>query len=87
MDNMPNMESEALKRQKRLQDLRYQQRQDQRQHTDESIPEVTEEIDLSNLAPRSRDLDLKRNSAEKLAKLEKRRQRSMAILIRQRLMD
>ena len=43
--------------------------------------------DLVNLAPRKPDWDLKRDVAKKLAKLDKRTQRAIAILIRERLMD
>nr|CAG4638189.1 EOG090X0KZ2 [Chydorus sphaericus] len=46
-----------------------------------------EEIDLLNLAPRKPDWDLKRDVAKKLAKLEKRTQRAIAVLIRERLME
>jgi len=42
---------------------------------------------LLNLAPRKPDWDLKRDVAKKLAKLEKRTQRSIAVLIRERLME
>nr|CAG4642954.1 EOG090X0KZ2 [Evadne anonyx] len=133
MENMTNLESEALKRKKRLEALRNRQQQDRREPTNESeeatslpkpmfrsykpldeelqkstlakaTPEVIdelvtdelgqakqapvlEEIDLSNLAPRKPDWDLKRVSAKKLAKLEKRTQRAIAMLIRERLME
>ncbi|XP_057375144.1 coiled-coil domain-containing protein 12-like [Daphnia carinata] len=50
-------------------------------------PPVLEEIDLVNLAPRKPDWDLKRDVAKKLAKLEKRTQRAIAVLIRERLME
>lgn len=43
--------------------------------------------DLLNLAPRKPDWDLKRDVAKKLAKLEKRTQRAIAVLIRERLME
>ncbi|XP_071825875.1 coiled-coil domain-containing protein 12-like [Apostichopus japonicus] len=46
---------------------------------------VVEEIDLNNLAPRKPDWDLKRDVAKKLAKLDKRTQRAIAELIRDRL--
>jgi len=39
------------------------------------------------LAPRKPDWDLKRDVAKKLAKLEKRTQRAIAVLIRERLME
>ena len=39
------------------------------------------------MAPRKPDWDLKRDVAKKLAKLEKRTQRAIAILIRERLME
>lgn len=41
--------------------------------------------DLSNLAPRKPDWDLKRDVAKKLERLEKRTQRAIAELIRDRL--
>jgi len=46
---------------------------------------VLKELDLENLAPRKPDWDLKRHVAKKLAKLEKRTQRTIAVLIRERL--
>ncbi|XP_005600801.2 coiled-coil domain-containing protein 12 isoform X1 [Equus asinus] len=46
---------------------------------------VIEEVDLANLAPRKPDWDLKRDVAKKLEKLEKRTQRAIAELIRERL--
>nr|CAG4642226.1 EOG090X0KZ2 [Eurycercus lamellatus] len=50
-------------------------------------PPVLEEIDLLNLAPRKPDWDLKRDVAKKLAKLDKRTQRAIAVLIRDRLLE
>lgn len=46
---------------------------------------VIEGLDLSNLAPRKPDWDLKRDVAKKLEKLEKQTQRAIAELIRARL--
>ncbi|KAG8443460.1 hypothetical protein GDO86_012020, partial [Hymenochirus boettgeri] len=46
---------------------------------------VIEEVDLANLAPRKPDWDLKRDVAKKLEKLEKKTQRAIAELIRERL--
>ncbi|KAM5292416.1 coiled-coil domain-containing protein 12 [Ctenodactylus gundi] len=46
---------------------------------------VIQEVDLANLAPRKPDWDLKRDVAKKLEKLEKRTQRAIAELIRERL--
>ncbi|XP_044538015.1 coiled-coil domain-containing protein 12 [Gracilinanus agilis] len=46
---------------------------------------IIEEVDLANLAPRKPDWDLKRDVAKKLEKLEKRTQRAIAELIRERL--
>ncbi|XP_028673206.1 coiled-coil domain-containing protein 12 [Erpetoichthys calabaricus] len=46
---------------------------------------VIEEVDLVNLAPRKPDWDLKRDVAKKLERLEKRTQRAIAELIRERL--
>ncbi|XP_061852237.1 coiled-coil domain-containing protein 12 isoform X2 [Colius striatus] len=46
---------------------------------------LIDEVDLANLAPRKPDWDLKRDVAKKLEKLEKRTQRAIAELIRERL--
>ncbi|RWS26947.1 coiled-coil domain-containing protein 12-like protein [Leptotrombidium deliense] len=46
---------------------------------------IIQEVELSNLAPRKVDWDLKRNIAKKLEKLDKRTQRAIAELIRERL--
>ncbi|XP_075230866.1 coiled-coil domain-containing protein 12 [Lycorma delicatula] len=46
---------------------------------------VIEELDLTNLAPRKPDWDLKRDVGKKLERLEKRTQRAIAELIRERL--
>uniref|UniRef100_A0A8C4Q273 Coiled-coil domain containing 12 n=1 Tax=Eptatretus burgeri TaxID=7764 RepID=A0A8C4Q273_EPTBU len=46
---------------------------------------IIEEVDLTNLAPRKPDWDLKRDVAKKLDKMEKRTQRAIAELIRERL--
>ncbi|XP_072173708.1 coiled-coil domain-containing protein 12-like [Diadema setosum] len=46
---------------------------------------VVEEVDISNLAPRKPDWDLKRDVAKKLEKLERRTHRAIAELIRERL--
>ncbi|XP_010219525.1 PREDICTED: coiled-coil domain-containing protein 12 [Tinamus guttatus] len=46
---------------------------------------IIDECDLANLAPRKPDWDLKRDVAKKLEKLEKRTQRAIAELIRERL--
>lgn len=43
------------------------------------------DIDISNLAPRKIDWDLKRDIAKKLEKLERRTQRAIVELIRDRL--
>lgn len=48
-------------------------------------PNVIEEIDIANLAPRKPDWDLKRDVAKKLEKLERRTQKAIAELIRERL--
>merc|ERR1712168_867963 len=45
------------------------------------------EVDLTSLAPRKPDWDLKRDSAKKLEKLERRTQRAIAELIRERLKE
>ncbi|XP_003206961.1 coiled-coil domain-containing protein 12 isoform X1 [Meleagris gallopavo] len=46
---------------------------------------IIDEVDLTNLAPRKPDWDLKRDVAKKMEKLEKRTQRAIAELIRERL--
>ncbi|XP_015588447.1 coiled-coil domain-containing protein 12 [Cephus cinctus] len=46
---------------------------------------VIEELDISNLAPRKPDWDLKRDVAKKLEKLERRTQKAIGELIRERL--
>lgn len=46
---------------------------------------VIEEVDLINLAPRKPDWDLKRDVAKKIEKLERRTQRAIAEIIRERL--
>ncbi|XP_066847440.1 coiled-coil domain-containing protein 12 [Anser cygnoides] len=46
---------------------------------------IIDEVDLANLAPRKPDWDLKRDVAKKLEKLDKRTQRAIAELIRERL--
>lgn len=48
-------------------------------------PIVIEEIDIQNLAPRKPDWDLKRDVAKKLDILERRTQRAIAEIIRERL--
>lgn len=48
-------------------------------------PILIEEIDIQNLAPRKPDWDLKRDVAKKLEILERRTQRAIAELIRERL--
>lgn len=46
---------------------------------------VMDDLDITTLAPRKPDWDLKRDVAKKLEKLEKRTQRAIAELIRDRL--
>jgi len=46
---------------------------------------VIEEIDITNLAPRKPDWDLKRDVSKKLERLERRTQKAIAELIRERL--
>ncbi|KAH8326216.1 hypothetical protein KR067_003395, partial [Drosophila pandora] len=48
-------------------------------------PMVIEEIDITNLAPRKPDWDLKRDASKKLERLERRTQKAIAELIRERL--
>ncbi|XP_064488559.1 coiled-coil domain-containing protein 12-like [Ornithodoros turicata] len=47
--------------------------------------DLVKDIDLSSLAPRKPDWDLKRDVAKKLEKLDKRTKRAIAELIRERL--
>ncbi|XP_011418659.3 coiled-coil domain-containing protein 12-like [Crassostrea angulata] len=55
-------------------------------HLEAATEEMSiEEVDLINLAPRKPDWDLKRDVAKKLEKLERRTQRAIAELIRERL--
>lgn len=46
---------------------------------------VIEDIDITNLAPRKPDWDLKRDVSKKLDRLERRTQKAIAELIRERL--
>lgn len=48
-------------------------------------PLEIEDIDITNLAPRKPDWDLKRDVAKKLDRLERRTQKTIAELIRERL--
>lgn len=48
---------------------------------------VIDELDITNLAPRKPDWDLKRDVAKKLEKLERRTQKAIAELIRDRLRE
>nr|CAG4638876.1 EOG090X0KZ2 [Cyclestheria hislopi] len=50
-----------------------------------TVSPILEDLDLANLAPRKCDWDLKRDVAKKLTKLEKKTQRAIALLIRERL--
>uniref|UniRef100_A0A915Q3G9 39S ribosomal protein L22, mitochondrial n=1 Tax=Setaria digitata TaxID=48799 RepID=A0A915Q3G9_9BILA len=56
---------------------------DQLADTQDTRP--VEQIDLTTLAPRKIDWDLKRDISERMAKLERRTERAMAQLIRERL--
>ncbi|CAH8536963.1 unnamed protein product [Dicrocoelium dendriticum] len=50
-----------------------------------NTPDVLEEVNLVSLAPRKPDWDLKRGVEKKLQKLERRTQRAIAEIIRERL--
>ncbi|GAB1609850.1 coiled-coil domain-containing protein 12-like [Argonauta hians] len=50
-----------------------------------NVKTSVEDVDLFNLAPRKPDWDLKRDISKKLSKLERRTQRAIALLIRDRL--
>lgn len=130
-DNIGQLEEEALKRKKRLEELKRKAQQKDGDEAPKKIfrnyqPEVSsdkdgaegsekqelinlpvkldvlenevadqleamktplkvEEIDITNLAPRKVDWDLKRNIAKKLEILERRTQKAIAELIRERL--
>lgn len=49
------------------------------------IPLEVKDIDITNLAPKKVDFDLKRSIAKKLQKLEKRTQKAISELIHERL--
>jgi len=51
----------------------------------ENVGLTMENLDFTNLAPRKPDWDLKRDIAPKLAKLERKTQKAIAELIRERL--
>lgn len=48
---------------------------------------VIDQLDVTSLAPRKPDWDLKRDVSKKFAKLEKQTQRAIAKLIRERLKE
>lgn len=50
-------------------------------------PMEVNDIDISNLAPRKVDWDLKRDISKKLQKLERRTQKAITELIRERLQE
>lgn len=50
-----------------------------------SLQVVLQDLDISSLAPRKPDWDLKRDVAKKLEKLERRTQKAIAELIWERL--
>jgi len=50
-----------------------------------TVTKLVEDVDLTNLAPRKPDWDLKRDVAPKLARLERRTQKAIAELILDRL--
>ncbi|KDR19864.1 coiled-coil domain-containing protein 12 [Zootermopsis nevadensis] len=52
-----------------------------------NVKVVIEELDITNLAPRKPDWDLKRDVAKKLERLERRTQKAIAELIRERLKE
>lgn len=52
-----------------------------------NVPIVIDDLDITSLAPRKPDWDLKRDVAKRLAKLEKRTQKAIAELIRIRLKE
>jgi hypothetical protein len=51
------------------------------------VKHVVEQVDLTTLAPRKPDWDLKRDVAKKLDKLERQTQKAIAELIRDRLLS
>ena len=58
------------------------------EHLQKAKPVATaEEVDLTTLAPRKPDWDLKRDVAKRLEKLEKKTQKAIVELIRERLKE
>ncbi|XP_056676862.1 coiled-coil domain-containing protein 12-like [Monodelphis domestica] len=79
-------EDEELKKRKRPQVKPASVKEKVKDQLEAAMPQpITEEVDLANLAPRKPDWDLKRDLAKKMEKLEKRTQRTIAELIRERL--
>ncbi|XP_065052563.1 coiled-coil domain-containing protein 12-like [Rhopilema esculentum] len=59
-----------------------------KEHLEKSKPEaIIDEVDIANLAPRKPDWDLKRDVAKKLEKLQRRTQRAIVELIKERLSE
>ncbi|XP_046846487.1 coiled-coil domain-containing protein 12-like [Xenia sp. Carnegie-2017] len=78
---------EALKEQKLSGAKPLSVEQEVKEHVEKGKSDVVNEVDLSNLAPRKPDWDLKRDVAKKLEKLERRTQRAIIELIRSRLQE
>eukprot|EP00794_Sanderia_malayensis_P003241 gene3242-3722_t len=59
-----------------------------KEHLEKAKPEeIIKEVDITNLAPRKPDWDLKRDVSKKLEKLQRRTQRAIVELIRERLVE
>ncbi|CAK8697598.1 coiled-coil domain-containing protein 12-like isoform X2 [Clavelina lepadiformis] len=60
-----------------------------KEQTESGLPQptITDDVDLLNLAPRKPDWDLKRDIKAKLERLERRTQRAITELIRERLKE
>jgi len=77
---------EALK-DKKIEDAKPQSVQESVQdHLEKAKPEaIIDEVDIATLAPRKPDWDLKRDVSKKLEKLQKKTQRAIVELLRERL--
>ncbi|KAF8563978.1 hypothetical protein P879_04212 [Paragonimus westermani] len=91
-DSVGHLREQAVSRKQRLLQLRMRQANKQNvipyvssQLDAANAPVVVEEVNLVSLAPRKPDWDLKRGVEKKLQKLERRTQRAIAELIRERL--
>lgn len=72
---------------KKIEDAKPQSVQESVQdHLEKAKPEaIIDEVDIATLAPRKPDWDLKRDVSKKLEKLQKKTQRAIVELLRERL--